>query len=82
MHEIIFSPKAKKQLNKLEKSIQERIITALERIRVRPEIYLTKLVSIPYYKFRVGNYRIIIDLDNGRLEILIIQIGHRKNVYK
>ena len=82
MYEIIFSQKAKKQLFRLEKNIQERIITALERIRIRPEAYITKLVGGPGYKLRVGDYRLIMDLDNNNLLILVIKVGHRKNIYK
>ena len=36
MYEVIFSDKAGKQFSKLEKSLQERIISSLERIRIRP----------------------------------------------
>ena len=82
MYEIIFSQKAKKQLSGLEKNIQERIITVLERIRIRPEAYITKLVGDPGYKLRVGDYRVIMDIDNNNLLILVIKVGHRKNIYK
>jgi len=82
LYEIIFSRKAKKQLFKLERTIQERIIFALERIRIRPEDYLTKLVGDPGYKLRVGDYRVIMDIDKTNLLILVIKIGHRKDIYK
>jgi len=80
-HEIIFSDKALRQLKKMEKNDQERIIAVLERIRVRPEAYVTKLVGDPGYKMRVGDYRIIMDIDNKILRILILKVGHRKNIY-
>ena len=82
MYEIIFSDISLKQLNKLEKNIQERIISTLERIRIRPESYLIRLVDDPGYKLRVGDYRVIIDLDKTKLIILVIKIVYRKNVYK
>lgn len=82
MYEIIFSQKAKKQLFKLEKVIQERIISALERIRIRPETYVTKLVGDPGYKLRVGDYRVIMDIDKDNLLILVIKVGHRRNIYE
>ena len=82
MYEIIFSQKAKKQLFKLEKNIQERIITALERIRIRPEAYITKLVGDPGFKLRIGNYRVIMDINNNNLLILVIKVDHRKDIYK
>ena len=81
MYEIIFSNKAKKQLFNLEKNIQKRIITVLERIRIRPESYISKLVGDPGYKLRVGDYRIIMDIDNSNLLILVIKVGHRKEIY-
>jgi len=82
VYEIIFSIKAKKQLFKLEKVIQERIISALERIRIRPEAYVTKLVGDPGYKLRVGDYRVIMDIDKDNLLILVIKVGHRRNIYE
>ena len=82
MYEIIFSQKAKKQLFKLEKNTQERIIAVLERIRIRPETYITKLIGDPGYKLRVGDYRLIMDIDNNNLLILVVKVGHRKDIYK
>lgn len=82
MYEVIFSDKARKQLKKLEKHIQKRIISALGRMRIRPEAYVTKLVDDPGYKLRVGNYRVIMDIDQGKLLILILKAGHRRNIYK
>jgi mRNA interferase RelE/StbE len=81
-YEIIFSDNALTQLKKLEHSIQERIIKSLERIRIRPEAYVTKLVGDPGYRLRVGDYRVILDIDKEKLHILIIKIGHRKNIYQ
>lgn len=82
MYEIVISEKALKQLKKLEKDIQERIIHALERIRIRPEAYVIKLVGDPAYKLRVGDYRVLLDVDKNKLLILVIKVGHRKNIYK
>ena len=80
-YEILFSDKALKQLKKMERDVQERIIAVLERIRIRPEEYVTKLVGDPGYKLRVGDYRVIIDTDSKKLQILVLKVGHRKNIY-
>lgn len=82
MYEITITDNAKKQLKKLERNIQERILTALERIRVRPEAFITKLVGDNAYKLRVGDYRVLMDVDKNKLTILVIKIGHRRNVYQ
>jgi len=81
-YELLYSPLARKQLLSFEKEVQKRIISALERIRIRPESYVSKLVGEITYKLRVGDYRIIMDVDKGKLMILVIRIGHRRNVYR
>jgi len=80
-YQIFFTDKASKQLKKLEKNDQERIIKSLERIRIRPEAHITKLVGDPGYKLRVGNYRVILEIEKEKLIILVLMIGHRKNIY-
>ncbi len=81
MYEIQFTEKAQRQLQKLEKNVQERIISVLERVRVRPEAHFTKLVGESAYRLRVGDYRVIADISRGKLVILVIKVGHRKNIY-
>jgi len=66
---------------KLEVEIRERIVLALDRIRFRPERYVKKLVGDPGYRLRVGDYRVIMDLDKGELVILVIKVGYRRGVY-
>ena len=82
MYEIIISEKAFRQLSKLEKPIQTHILKVLERIRIRPEAYVKKLVGDPGYRLRVGDYRIILDINKNKLIIFILKVGHRKNIYK
>ena len=82
MYNIEFSKTAEKQLYKLESDIQARIISTLERCKIRPHHYVKRLVSMPYYKLRIGDYRAILDIKNEKLLILVIEIGHRKDVYE
>ena len=82
MYHLIYSEKAARFLRNLDKEPQKQIIYALERIRIRPEHYLIKLIDKPGYKLRIGHYRLLIDLNQQQLQILVIEIGHRKNIYK
>ena len=82
MYEIIIDKHVLKKIEKLPKEVQSRIFNALERIRIRPEAYVTKLVGEQAYKLRVGDYRIILDIQKDKLIILVINVGHRKNIYK
>ena len=81
MYDIILSEQALKQLEKLEKTTQERILKVLERIRIKPETYVTKLAGDFGYKLRVGDYRVILDIDSNKLRISVTKIGHRRNIY-
>ena len=82
MYEVLFTNKAERQLKKLEKLIQQRIVTALERARIRPETHFQKLVGDKAYKLRAGDYRIIADILKDKLVILVLKAGHRRNIYK
>ncbi len=82
MYSIEFSQTAERQLYKLEKRVQVRIISILERIRVRPYPHVKKLIGNPYFRLRVGEYRVILDIKGDRLIIFVIEVGHRKNIYK
>ncbi len=82
MYELVYSPTALKQLEKLERAIRERIIIALERLRIRPESRdIKKLMGMPGYRLRVGDYRIIFDIERDKLAILVLEVGHRRNIY-
>jgi mRNA interferase RelE/StbE len=82
MYSVEISEKASKQISKLENNTQERIVASLERIRIRPITFIKKLVGADLYSLRVGDYRIILDIQNDKLIILVIDIGHRSIVYR
>ena len=82
MYELKFTDTSKRQFSKLEKTTQQRILLALERIRIRPNYFVKKLVSNPYYRLRVGDYRIILDIKRNEMAIMIIEVGHRRNIYQ
>lgn len=82
MYSIEFTPDAEKFLGRLDAQTRERIVKAIERLQIRPHAYITRLVNDPLYKFRVGDYRVLLDVKDDKLYILVVEIGHRKNVYK
>ena len=82
MYSIEFTKKAFKQLNKLTPPIRVRIISNLKRIRIRPHSFLKKIIGEPYFGLRVGDYRLIIKVMDEKLIIYVVEIGHRKQIYK
>ncbi len=61
----------------LQRAIAKRLDAAAEN----PKHYFTQLVGRPQFKLRVGDYRVIARIENDRLLILVVEVGHRKNVY-
>ncbi|MCK5283085.1 MAG: type II toxin-antitoxin system RelE/ParE family toxin [Nanoarchaeota archaeon] len=82
MFNIEFSKTAQKQLYKLGKDIQIRIISTLGRIRVRPYPHVKKIVGSNFFRLRVGKYRVILDIQKNIMIIYVIEIGHRRNIHK
>ena len=82
MYELIFDEEAIKFLDKLEKSISKRIFNKIQETKEDPHRYFEKLTNRKEYKLRVGNYRVIADINDSKITIYVILIGHRKNIYK
>lgn len=82
MYDIIASDTAKKQLSKLSSKDKDRISAVLERIKIRPHHFVKRLVDSPYHRLRVGDYRIILDIQDKQLIIFVIELGNRSEIYK
>ncbi len=81
MYNLIFEKKALDFLNKLEKGTKERIWNKLLECKEDPFRFLKHLEEINGYKLRVGDYRIIIDVNLFYHKLIVLKIGHRKNIY-
>jgi mRNA interferase RelE/StbE len=81
MYELGFDKKALKFLNGLEHSIKKRIWNKLQECKLNPPRYLKRLTQIKGHKLRVGDYRLIIDIQEEIKVLFIEKIGHRKNIY-
>ncbi len=82
MYKVEFSQTAEKQLYKLERKIQERVISVLERIRIRPFHFVKRKQETPYFILRVGDYRVILDIRQDKNTIFVVELGHRKKIYE
>lgn len=80
---IEFKPTARKSLAKIEKKDQLRIYAALELLGDNPRPPLAiQIKGSTCFRVRVGDYRILYSIDSGRLIILVIDIGHRREIYR
>lgn len=83
MREIIYSEQAKKFLTKMSKNDARKLLNKIEQYASNPEElknHVKKLVGVPCYRLRVGDYRIVFG-ETGEV-LLIIKIGMRGNIYR
>ncbi len=82
-YQVVFEKTALKAIQKLDKSIQIAVINAIENLanNPRPNGYI-KLTGRLAYRIRVGNYRVIYNINDKQVTVLILEIGHRKEIYK
>jgi mRNA interferase RelE/StbE len=77
---------ARKQLRKLDRQAGARILAALETIRdgsnprERGKAMAGKYAG--HWRYRIGDYRVICRIEDGRMVIVVIAIGHRREVYR
>jgi mRNA interferase RelE/StbE len=78
---IIWSESAARQLEKLDRQVARRIVDKVEGIARAPFRGVRRLVGEPYYRLRVGDYRVILSIQERELHILVLKVGHRESVY-
>lgn len=83
-YQVEIAPAAKRQIKKLTLAVQRQVIQRLEDLGVEPRpVGVTKLEgSDSLYRVRVGDYRIIYAIQDARLLILVVKVGHRSDVYR
>ena len=85
---VSYTETARKQLKKLDRQIARRLIDFMdERVAAQADPRstgqaLTGPVLGSFWRYRVGDYRIICDIQDGALCVLVIEIGNRKDVYR
>ena len=82
MYQIIFEKEALHFINTLEKEMKERIWNKLQQCKENPFHFLEHLEVIKGFKLRVGDYRLIIDVDKTANILHVLKVGHRKNIYE
>lgn len=80
MYQIIIQKKAKKFIDKLPQNERRRIVSAIEKLPNGENIKKLKGYD-NLLRLRVGSYRIIYSVDNGKLIVYIIDVGNRGEIY-
>ena len=84
MLELVYTPHAVRDIKKLDPVVQKKLEKALEKLQTNPLGLSKKLEAFALggYRYRFGSYRILFDLDNAKKRIVILKVGHRREVYQ
>ena len=82
MYEVIYDDEPIDFLNKLPFDLRKRIFEKVKLTKINPFHFFDRLEGRKDYKLRVGDYRVIADIDRNLKRIEVTIVGHRKNVYK
>lgn len=82
---VVYSEKARKQLAKFDNSIKKRILDYMDEVaklkdpRERGKILVGNLLG--FWRYRVGDYRVLCRIRDTELVISVVEVGHRREVY-
>ncbi len=78
-----FTPGADRQFRKLPKQVQARLSPHIDALTQNPRLLgAEKLTGEEAYRLRVGDYRILYEVHDKVLLVLVVKVGHRREVYR
>ena len=86
-YKVVYSDNAVEQLDRLDRSVRERILKWIDKNLVDcedPRAHGKGLTSnrSGQWRYRVGDYRIIADIRDNEVVILVLEVGHKSKVYR
>jgi mRNA interferase RelE/StbE len=85
VYRLVIKSSAAKELEAVgQKADRARILTSIQALAEQPKPVGAEKLSghIDLYRIRVGNYRIVYEVDNGQIIVTVIKVGHRKEIYR
>ncbi len=81
-YRLVYTRRAARDIQGLHPEIKERLGKALLRYEEDPLRHAEKLThsKLGSYRFRIGDYRVVFDLEGD--EIVILRVGHRREIYR
>jgi mRNA interferase RelE/StbE len=82
-YRVVLTKSGAKELDGLPLKIHDRVVEQLRRLEQNPRgLGAEKLTALEAYKLRIGNHRIIYEIDDAAKEVRIVMVDDRKQVYK
>ena len=82
-YRLLYLPGAQKDVRALPEKVRERVRHAVERLAESPR--LGKPLAgelVPFWSYRVGDYRIVYEIRDDELVVLVVMLGHRRAIYE
>lgn len=82
-YELVIRPSVSKDTKDIPSRDLKNILKRIETLRDDPRPKgCVKLTGMEYYRIRQGNYRIIYEIEDHRLIVIVVKVGHRREIYK
>lgn len=81
MYSVVLSKSSKKFLRKVSRVDAEMVLKKIYSIRENPFRFLKRLSGNKFWRLRIRDYRAVVDVVVSGNNIVVLRIGHRKNVY-
>ena len=85
-HQVLFRKSARKEFLDLPIQIQDRVIEALSFLSESPYTSLLPIKKLKgpekLYRIRIGDYRLVYAVESSQLIVIVVKIGHRREVYR
>jgi len=81
IYELIFDKEFKKDLLKFDREVRNRILKKVFELEKYPELG-KHLIGVDIWSLRIGKYRVLYKIKHKQLQVLVLTIEHRKNVYR
>jgi len=82
---VIYTTRARKDLKQLPSDIAQKHIRAISEIKEDPLSFVKKIQGskkAPLYSLRIGEYRAIMSIEDDRLIVFVLEVGHRTSIYR
>lgn len=82
-YSVLIKQSAVKELQNVPLKNRRKLAARIRELAQEPRPHgCQKLSSLERYRIRHGDYRAVYEIDDGRLTVLVIKIGHRRDVYR
>lgn len=82
-YKVEFAQTVRKDFRKIPKKDATKILSAIDELSINPRgSDSKKLKGEELWRIRIGNYRVLYEIDDGVLLVAVVKVGHRKTVYR